>query len=348
MRRRRSLRPSYHARAPAVSPASSPMPPSRRPPGSAGGLARLRAPALALLIAAGVALPSAQAQTQTPTKAKTTKAVKASKPGASAAQPASNLAKSELADIADLRKRMAAKTVVVTRHAEVADIAIQVWARTTLPKKYYVAVTQQGTVRRTLTATDEAEAWRTYDSFRRMAGLGDVGRPVLLGQMTVEPAPAARVPEVMAAAAMPMVPAVPTTPTIPAMAATPAPAVQTVFPTTQTAAPAPQAEAPASARELSATTGESVDQRTDARAGGYAVETLRRARFGDEVARLVWSAESSQYFVSLTRQGTVVEMLRSRDSAEATRTYEDYARQAEKRAALLQRPPTGPTSSASR
>ncbi len=86
------------------------------------------------------------------------------------------------------------------------------------------------------------------------------------------------------------------------------------------------------AREISATTGETVESRV----AGYAVETLRRARFGDEVARLAWSAESSLYSTPLTRQGSVVVMLRSRDGAEATRAYEDYARQAETRAALLQ------------
>ncbi|WP_431266087.1 DUF2968 domain-containing protein [Roseateles chitinivorans] len=102
------------------------------------------------------------------------------------------------------------------------------------------------------------------------------------------------------------------------------------------------------AREISATTGEAVISRGDPRVAGYEVETLRRARFGDEVARLVWNAESSQYFVSLTRQGSVVAMLRSRDSAEATRAYEDYVRQAEKRAALLPGRAAGAMSSASR
>jgi hypothetical protein len=108
--------------------------------------------------------------------------------------------------------------------------------------------------------------------------------------------------------------------------------------------PSPRSDVPVAAREISATTGETVESRV----AGSAVETLRRARFGDEVARLVWSAESSQYFVSLTRQGSVVTMLRSRDAAEATRAYEDYVRQAETRAALLQGRTAGPMSSASR
>ncbi|WP_431266088.1 hypothetical protein ACQ859_12755 [Roseateles chitinivorans] len=159
-----------------------------------------------------MALPSAHATQGAAPAAKTPRAAKSPSTGSG---PASNLAKSELADIADLRKRMAAKTVVVTRHAEVDDIAIQVWARTTLPKKYYVAVTQQGTVRRTLTANDEAEAWRSYDSFRRMAGLGEVGRPVLLGQMTVEPEPSARIPSVMAAGAVLATPAISSSPVPP-------------------------------------------------------------------------------------------------------------------------------------
>ncbi|WP_431258218.1 hypothetical protein ACQ86G_27360 [Roseateles chitinivorans] len=189
--------------------------PSRRPPGAASGLPRLRGPVLALLIAAGAALPSAHATQATPATASATKTARAAKSPPTGSGPASNLAKSELADIADLRKRMAAKTVVVTRHAEVDDIAIQVWARTTLPKKYYVAVTQQGAVRRTLTANDEAEAWRSYDSFRRMAGLGEVGRPVLLGQMTVEPEPSARIPSVMAAGAIPATPVISSSPVPP-------------------------------------------------------------------------------------------------------------------------------------
>lgn len=303
------------------------MSPFRRPPGFARGLLRLRGAVPALLIAAGMALPSAHA-TQAQTKprmakattaanaanaAKAAKAAKAATAASSATEAAPNLAKSELADIADLRKRMAAKTVVVTRHAEVADIAIQVWARTTLPRKYYAAVTQQGTLRRTLTANDEAEAWRSYDSFRRMAGLGEVGRPVLLGQQMP-------VTVVQASAS--------TIATIP-------------LPTT---APSPRNDTLMAAREISATSGESVEPR----AAGSAVETLRRARFGDEVARLVWSAESSQYLVSLTRQGSVVAMLRSRDAAEATRAYEDYARQAETRASLLPGRSAAPVSAAAR
>ena len=351
--------------------------PSRRPSGSASGSPRHGLSVLALLIAAGMAVPSAHA-TQVATGAKT-KAAKAAQAATAGAESGSNLAKSELIDIADLRKRMTARTVTLTRHAETGDIAIQVWARTTLPKKYYVAVTQQGNVRRTLTAADEAEAWRTYDSFRRMAGLGEVGRPVLLGQMTVEPAPSARIPLVMAAGAVPAVPATPAIPSplvpppqtlfpVAAPATPPAtlPAPQSVVPSTMaTQAPAPRtntapeleavarapvtkADTPMAAREISATTGETVNARGDLRVAGAEVETLRRARFGDEVARLVWNAESSQYFVSLTRQGSVVAMLRSRDSAEATRAYEDYVRQAEKRASLLPGRAAGAMSSASR
>lgn len=314
--------------------------PSRRPSGSASGLSRRGLRVLALLIAAGMVMPSAQANTNTGAGAGAgasarTKAARAASAGSAGSAPGSNLAKSELVDIADLRKRMTARTVTLTRHAETDDIAIQVWARTTLPKKYYVAVTQQGTVRRTLTANDEAEAWRSYDSFRRMAGLGEVGRPVLLGQMTVEPAPSARIPLVMVAGAVPATPSLPVPPP------------QTVFPPAVTATP-PKSDSPMAAREISATTGETVNARGDLRVAGAEVETLRRARFGDEVARLVWSAESSQYFVSLTRQGSVVAMLRSRDSAEATRAYEDYVRQAEKRAALLPGRAAGAMSSASR
>lgn len=285
-----------------------------------GGPLRLHGLALALLLAAGVVLscapaqatPSAQAQAQGKTKPKS-KSTKTSTASTSAAAgmaasgtpEASNLAPSEQADIADLRRRLAARSVTLTRHAEVDDIAIQVWSRTGMPKKFYVAVTQKGTVRRTLTANEEADAWRSYDSFRRMAGLGEVGRPVLLGQQ------------------------------MPALAAMP-----------RASEPSPRTpeEAPMAAREISATTGETVDPTL----GGYAVDTLRRARIGDEVARLVWSAESKQYFVALTRQGSVVVMLRSRDAAEATRAYEDYVRQAESRAALLQGRTAGAVSAAGR
>lgn len=293
-----------------------------------------------------MALPSAHA-TQALTKPRTAKAITATtaakaataaKPAtaaSSATEPAPNLAKSELADIADLRKRMAAKTVVVTRHAEVADIAIQVWARTTLPRKYYAAVTQQGTLRRTLSFNDEAEAWRSYDSFRRMAGLGEVGRPVLLGQqmpVTVVQASASTI------ATIPLPTTAPSTsPFTAPVSRVPVPvpvaiaAIGSPDPDVIARAPSPRNDTLMAAREISATSGESVEPR----AAGSAVETLRRARFGDEVARLVWSAESSQYLVSLTRQGSVVAMLRSRDAAEATRAYEDYARQAETRASLL-------------
>ncbi|WP_431047445.1 DUF2968 domain-containing protein [Roseateles sp. L2-2] len=323
-----------------------------------------------------MAASSAQATQDNATATARTNAARAASAGSTGSEPGSNLAKSELLDIADLRKRMTARTVTLTRHAETGDIAIQVWARTTLPKKYYVAVTQQGTVRRTLTATDEAEAWRSYDSFRRMAGLGEVGRPVLLGQMTVEPAPSARIPLVMAAGALPSTPTIPSSPVPPPQTVFPTP-VPATPPTIQSPvqsavqspiapmtpplrtnpvpeleavarAPAPKAETPMAAREISATTGEAVNSRGDLRVAGAEVETLRRARFGDEVARLVWSAESSQYFVSLTRQGSVVAMLRSRDSAEATRAYEDYVRQAEKRASLLPGRAAGAMSSASR
>ncbi|ANH66827.1 DUF2968 domain-containing protein [Mitsuaria sp. 7] len=328
--------------------------PFRRPTGSASGLPCLHVPVLALLIAAGVALPSAHATQATQAKARTQPgAAKAGTPSLPAAQPASNLAKSELADIADLRKRMAAKTVVVTRHAEDGDIAIQVWARTTLPKKYYVAVTQQGTVRRTLTANEEADAWRSYDSFRRMAGLGEVGRPVLLGQqmpVTVVSASASATGIATGIATAPLPTTAPLTPPPPrvpvAIAAIGAPDEGAIAraPSTRGDAPTPRSDTPMAAREISATTGESVEPRV----AGSAVETLRRARFGDEVARLVWNAESSQYLVSLTRQGSVVAMLRSRDSAEATRAYEDYVRQAETRASLLPGRSAGPVSAASR
>ena len=193
--------------------------------------------------------------------------------GATAA-PAVN---AEAAYIDELRARLAARTLLLMRRVEVDDVSIEVWSNA-MPRRFYVAVLQHGELRRTLVSSDEAEAWQRFDSFRRMAAAGEVGRPVLLGRMTE-----AALPE-------PLLPAVPLTP---------------------------------------------ISDGPDLRFFGSAVETLRRQRFGDEVVRLVWSAETQEYFAALTRHSTVVMMLRSRDADDATRAYDNFLRQAEARATLL-------------
>lgn len=190
------------------------------------------------------------------------------------AAPAVN---AEAADIDELRARLAARTLLLMRRVEVDDVSIEVWSNA-VPRRFYVAVLQHGELRRTLVSSDEAEAWQRFDSFRRMAAAGEVGRPVLLGRMTE-----ATLPE-------PLLPAVPLTP---------------------------------------------ISDGPDLRFFGSAVETLRRQRFGDEVVRLVWSAETQEYFAALTRHSTVVMMLRSRDADDATRAYDNFLRQAEARATLL-------------
>lgn len=190
------------------------------------------------------------------------------------AAPAVN---AEAADIDELRARLAARTLLLMRRVEVDDVSIEVWSNA-MPRRFYVAVLQHGELRRTLVSSDEAEAWQRFDSFRRMAAAGEVGRPVLLGRMTE-----ATLPE-------PLLPAVPLTP---------------------------------------------ISDGPDLRFFGSAVETLRRQRFGDEVVRLVWSAETQEYFAALTRHSTVVMMLRSRDADDATRAYDNFLRQAEARATLL-------------
>ena len=191
----------------------------------------------------------------------------------------------EAADIDELRARLAARTLLLMRRVEVDDVSIEVWSNA-MPRRFYVAVLQHGELRRTLVSSDEAEAWQRFDSFRRMAAAGEVGRPVLLGRMTE-----AALPE-------PLLPAVPLTP---------------------------------------------ISDGPDLRFFGSAVETLRRQRFGDEVVRLVWSAETQEYFAALTRHSTVVMMLRSRDADDATRAYDNFLRLAEARATLL---PTAAASAA--
>ena len=169
-----------------------------------GALPRLGAAVLAVLIGAVSSTPiaaadksrelkSAKAAKQASKSAKNTKGAKTSKDprGAKVStaskaavppRPASAPAGSEAADIAELRARQAAGEVLLMRRHTVDDLAIEVWS-TGLPRRFYVAVSQQGLLRRTLTSADETQAWRSFDTFRRMAAAGEVGRPVLLGQL---------------------------------------------------------------------------------------------------------------------------------------------------------------------
>ncbi len=269
--------------------------PARRLARFSGGLLRLGAAVLAVLIGAVSSTPIAaadKAQTtkaaskakknakakkdprgaKTSTPATASKAAAPSGPATSAstARTASPPAGTEAADIAELRARQAAGEVVLMRRHTVDDLAIEVWS-TGLSRKFYVAVAQQGLLRRTLTSADETQAWRGFDSFRRMAAAGEVGRPVLLGRLSPP-------------------------------GAAPSPSVAIDAP---------------------------------AHAAGQEVATLRRERIGNELARLVWDAGASEYVVSLTRDGAPVAMQRSPDAVVATCVYEEFLRQAEARAALL-------------
>ena len=291
----------------------------------------MRAPVIALMTAAGLALagasPAAQAaQDKSPRKAapataskpptggkggkaakgaKATKAANAgtaakpggkAKPAAPAQPPAAGSAtpaamRTEAADIDELRRRLAAKSVQLARRAEVDDVAIEVWS-SAAPRKYYVAVSQQGALRRTLTTADESLAWQHFDSFRRMAAAGEVGRPVLLGRMTDDLPASTPAPSALPAEAL-LLPAVPMTP---------------------------------------------LSDGPDLRFFGSAVETVRRQRIGEDVVRLVWSSETQEFFAALTRHATVVMMVRSRDAADADRAFEQLVRQAEARASLRLEP----------
>ena len=203
----------------------------------------MRGPVIALMTAAGLALagasPAAQAaQDKSPRKAAPSTAPKAPKGGKAAkaakakagtaakpvgkarpaapAQPPSTASapsaamRTEAADIDELRRRLAAKSVQLARRAEVDDVAIEVWS-SAAPRKYYVAVSQQGAVRRTLTTSDESLAWQHFDSFRRMAAAGEVGRPVLLGRMTDDLPASTPASSVLPSEAL-LLPAVPMTP----------------------------------------------------------------------------------------------------------------------------------------
>lgn len=250
---------------PKASKASKASKPSKASKASTGSKATRRSTSTGIAKPVGTPKATALAATAAATASISTVAT---------AAPAVN---AEAADIDELRARLAARTLLLMRRVEVDDVSIEVWSNA-VPRRFYVAVLQHGELRRTLVSSDEAQAWQRFDSFRRMAVAGEVGRPVLLGRMTE-----ATLPE-------PLLPAVPLTP---------------------------------------------ISDGPDLRFFGSAVETLRRQRFGDEVVRLVWSAETQEYFAALTRHSTVVMMLRSRDADDATRAYDNFLRQAEARATLL-------------
>ncbi|SFR76276.1 hypothetical protein SAMN05428960_1261 [Mitsuaria sp. PDC51] len=252
-------------KAPKTSKTSKPSKASQASKASTGSKAARRSTSTGIAKPGGASKATALAATAAATASISTVAT---------AAPAVN---AEAADIDELRARLAARTLLLMRRVEVDDVSIEVWSNA-VPRRFYVAVLQHGELRRTLVSSDEAEAWQRFDSFRRMAAAGEVGRPVLLGRMTE-----ATLPE-------PLLPAVPLTP---------------------------------------------ISDGPDLRFFGSAVETLRRQRFGDEVVRLVWSAETQEYFAALTRHSTVVMMLRSRDADDATRAYDNFLRQAEARATLL-------------
>lgn len=294
----------------------------------------------------------------------------------------------EAGNIAELRSRMTSRDLALLRRADMGDARIDVWLYQP-SRQYYVSVSMQGALRRTLKPVNEAEAWLNFDSFRRLAALGEVGRPVLLGQMNAtgpvngngngSDAPAssggahaalgtasmgspavAGVSRVgsgasVAPGAAETLPGAPAAPgsggqdlrTVPVprerLAASNdvdemdlervrlareayvsgiggADQLSTASPST--AAPrraSGEARSPSAATEASSVVGQ-------------AVETLRRERIGDEVARLVWSAESGQFTASLTRQGRVVDMLRSPDRQVAVTAFDDLVRQAQARA----------------
>lgn len=349
-----------------------------------------------------------------------TAAATAAANGAAAPTNARRAAQVEAGNIAELRSRMTSRDLALLRRADMGDARIAVWLYPP-SRQYYVSVSMQGTLRRTLKPVNEAEAWLNFDSFRRLAALGEVGRPVLLGQMNAAgPGPGSGSGHggdalansgnahagvgtagmgSSASAAMGSVgiggspgsgaaasPGAATAlrsggqdlRTVPVprerlaaaddvdemdlervrrareayvsatggaggmsgvasagvagvagasgvSGASGAGRVSTGLPPMPSASPVapsrPAAEAPSIASAIEASS-----------VVGQAVETLRRERIGDEVARLVWSADSGQFTASLTRQGRVVDMLRSPDRQLAVAAFDDLVRQAQARA----------------
>ncbi len=253
----------------------------------------------------------------------------------------------EAADIAELRARIAHREVSLLRRSEVSDAAIEVWLHPG-SRQYYVGVSLQGVLRRTLKSNNEAEAWLGFDSFRRIAALGEVGRPVLLGQMGAAASGTGNAPpaSTTSQAAAVTAPSRSLTPRPSSPAVIPGQDLRTVVVTPEQMAEPPAVDAADLALVEQARNQVDPNRRTvteamaaptgDAgRSSGQAVETLRRARLGDDVVRLVWNADSAQYLASLTRQGKVLGMLRTGDGAQASRAYEEFLHQAEARAAVM-------------
>lgn len=267
----------------------------------------------------------------------------------SAQTDARRVAQVEAANIAELRSRMSSRDLALLRRADMGDARIDVWLYQP-SRQYYVSVSLQGALRRTLKPVNEAEAWLNFDSFRRLAALGEVGRPVLLGQMNASgngATPDASPGTGQGAALGANTGAGNGAGSGTVVALRPGQDLRTV--------PVPR-ERLAAADDVDEMDLERVRQAREAyvaktgpgrpsgdgkptTAGteassvvGQAVETLRRERIGDEVARLVWSADSGQFTASLTRQGRVVDMLRSPDRQTAVAAFDDLVRQAQARA----------------
>ena len=205
--------PTAPAKAKAAKTTKSATPPPTKTAGTQPRKARSSTKTLKTAQAAKTAKTPKASKASAPAKdARRSKATGATQPGGAssvamvaATAPAAALApavNAEAADIDDLRARLAARTLLLMRRVQVDDVSIEVWSHT-MPRRFYVAVLQQGEVRRTLVSSDEAEAWQRFDSFRRIAAAGEVGRPVLLGRMA--DATDAALPE-------PLLPAVPLTP----------------------------------------------------------------------------------------------------------------------------------------
>ncbi|SEK41626.1 hypothetical protein SAMN05216359_101753 [Roseateles sp. YR242] len=296
-----------------MSPSHCPHPSRRYPP-----FVRQRGAAAFLAVALLVVVPLVGAPAE---------AARSGSAKAASASAARRSAQIEAANIAELRGRMTSKDLSLMRRAEIGDAAIEVWLYQPL-RQYYVSVSLQGALRRTLKPVNESEAWLNFDSFRRLAALGEVGRPVLLGQMGAgsASAPALAPPQAVAPAIVPGQD-LKTVTVSPERLGAPQDVdamdldlVQQARENYARAHGMPPPSSPSSAEH---------------RTTGQSVETLQRQLIGEEMARLVWNAESGQYAASLTRQGRVVGMLRSTNREEALRGYDDLVRQAQARAAAI-------------
>jgi len=250
-------------------------------------------------------------------------------------------AQAEGANIAELRARMSSRDLSLVRRAEIADAVIEVWLYQPR-RQYYVSVSLQGAVRRTLKPVNESEAWLNFDSFRRLAALGEVGRPVLLGHMTPGAPGAPGAPSPQSPAGLAPRPQLPgedltTVPVPPERLAGPdaVDAMDLELVRRAQALYAGPDAAPAAARSGAPPEPAAPSASQGGRLPGQAVETLRRQHIGEELARLVWNADTGQFMASLTRQGRVLGMMRSPDRQTASAAFDDMVQQAESRAAAM-------------